>query len=1533
MKTILFFIINIISWGILNAQVFTEDFENAGSIPAGWSQEYVYGTSDWTFQSGGHSGHPSAAYAGSYNALFFTPDHNGYKTKLVTPAIDLSSATDFRLTFYYASERWNSDQDTLKIYYKTSAGGTWTKIATYDVNQSSWHKKTIPLPNPSSTYYIAFEGTGQYGYGICIDNVSITEIPRLQTVVTCDADFYDLGGSSGNYSNNEDYVVTYCSNNNSCIRAVIDYYEIEQDFDYLYIYDGSDVSGNLLQVFTGSSTNTDVTATLDDNGTAFYGLSGCLTFEFYSDGATTDMGWHMHIDCPSNCLPPVCTGNDTASDNCENHTPICNLDGYCGNTSSSYTADHTELDYDNTGIFCGTIDNNSWLSFVADSTVALIDVWVRNCTGIPPLGRIHGIQIQIYDGDCNNFTPVSNCWSPNKEADGRIRATGLTPGNTYYIMIDGWGGDDCEYFFAASENSGIIVASAGHDQTICEGETATLTASGGNNVIWTSSPTDPSLSGQEDNMTINVSPGQTTTYTATVSGYNPACPGIADVTVFVNAADATFTGLDYQYCENDPSATLSGNYAGGTFSGTGISGNTFSPSSAGIGSHNITYSFNYSVVTAFEDNFDPAPQSGWTVNGGTTSWAYGEPSGGDGDNLNNNSHPDPLLDHTSTNTDNIVLGQGLYDAISDGLGGYYDNTNEWAMTPAIDCSTLSNTTLSFWRYANFEPNWDESYVEVSNDGSNWYSLGEPLYPQDEEWTFRMINISAYADGQSTVYIRWRSNSDGSQTYSGWNIDDVKITGVQPGGTCVSTDVQTTTVSEPPTVSAGNNASICAGNSYTLNGSMGGGATSVSWSSSGTGSFSNNTNLNAVYTPSSSDINNGSVTLTLTSNSNGGCGAASDQITLTINPQDDASFSYASATFCKTGNNPFPDYIATSGGTFSGSSGLVINPSTGEIDLNATPVGSYTVTYTTNGVCPDTYSLDITITNGFDASFSYDSNAYCQDETNPVPIFTTGSAGTFTATPSGLTFVNSGTGEIDLGNSQAGTYTVTNTIAASGGCAAASDSHTVTIYESAQVNAGNDQSICSNETVTLHGSYGGSASSITWTSNGDGTFSSTSDTNAIYVPGNNDINNGIVTLTITTNTPSAYCGPVSDQVTITIHQQPALLVSLSSPHCGLADGNITVSGTNGNPPYSYLWSTGATTSQISNLPSGAYSVTVTDAYTCSLDSVITLSDLNAGQIQLLSLTDVTCHGDNDGSITITMNGGTPNYSYSWSNGENSPMIDSLSGGLYSVTVTDASNCVTIDNFFVNEPDQIQTTVNTSVPLCPNQASGTISVLTTGGTQPYSYFWSSGDTTSTLTNLSGGMYILTLTDAHLCTYTDSITLNTPAPIIISSEIYDVSCKENHDGSIAINVSGGTPPYSFLWSNSEQDSSSIYGLTAGNYSVTVSDTNNCTQTKSFTINGSEETCLVIPDLFTPNNDNHNDTWNIQGTELFEHVTVEVYNRWGDLIFRYDGSGSGYADPDNQWDGTYKGKKVLAMQTFAYVVNIHDGNKPFTGNVTVIK
>lgn len=190
---------------------------------------------------------------------------------------------------------------------------------------------------------------------------------------------------------------------------------------------------------------------------------------------------------------------------------------------------------------------------------------------------------------------------------------------------------------------------------------------------------------------------------------------------------------------------------------------------------------------------------------------------------------------------------------------------------------------------------------------------------------------------------------------------------------------------------------------------------------------------------------GTVVYTITPLANGCVGDTINNI-VTVNPMDDASFSYPSATYCQTGTDPASIITGLQGGTFSSIPvGLAINASTGLISLATSVLGTYTITYTTNGNCPNTSSVIFTITNAPSANYSYGNSSFCQNNTNPLPIFGIGaSAGIFSSTPLGVTFTNINTGEIDLSTSTPGTYSIINTIPASGGCAAASYSDAINI---------------------------------------------------------------------------------------------------------------------------------------------------------------------------------------------------------------------------------------------------------------------------------------------------------------------------------------------------------------------------------------------------------------------------------------------------------------------------------------------------------
>jgi len=174
--------------------LFSEDFENGGSIPTGWTQKYESGTVDWNYQAG-NTGSVNAAHGGSYNALFQENSFSDETTKLISPVIDFSGyTTNPTLKFWHLQEAWDTDVTELNVYYKTSSGGIWTQIASYTTEQATWAQKTISLPNVNSTYYIAFEGIAKYARGVGIDDVLIEATSDLDPTLT----ITDVSEQAGN---------------------------------------------------------------------------------------------------------------------------------------------------------------------------------------------------------------------------------------------------------------------------------------------------------------------------------------------------------------------------------------------------------------------------------------------------------------------------------------------------------------------------------------------------------------------------------------------------------------------------------------------------------------------------------------------------------------------------------------------------------------------------------------------------------------------------------------------------------------------------------------------------------------------------------------------------------------------------------------------------------------------------------------------------------------------------------------------------------------------------------------------------------------------------------------------------------------------------------------------------------------------------------------------------------------------------------------------------------------------------------------
>ncbi|AYL98535.1 PKD-like domain-containing protein [Mucilaginibacter celer] len=281
-------------------------------------------------------------------------------------------------------------------------------------------------------------------------------------------------------------------------------------------------------------------------------------------------------------------------------------------------------------------------------------------------------------------------------------------------------------------------------------------------------------------------------------------------------------------------------------------------------------------------------------------------------------------------------------------------------------------------------------------------------------------------------------------------------------------------------------------------------------------------------------------------SNGTCTSDRTPFTVSITPIINPQFQYPSGTVCTSGANVKPVIFNPAGGTFTSSpAGLVfVDNKTGEIDVAASVPRTYNVIFTFGGTCAGAASQKIAIVTTPDARFTYN-GPFCQSDNNPLPVFTAGaSAGVFSASSSNLVFINTSTGEINLDKSAPGTYSVTNTIAASAGCAASTYTTQVTINAKVVVDAGPDRTVLQGTPVQLQGSIKGGITTGKWTG-GAGTFSNPARPRAIYTPAPGETE---VTLTLTSDIPSGPCGPVSDEVTITFNPVPPEPVVDAKPVC-------------------------------------------------------------------------------------------------------------------------------------------------------------------------------------------------------------------------------------------------------------------------------------------------------------------------------------------------------------------------------------------------
>jgi uncharacterized protein (DUF2141 family) len=361
------------------------------------------------------------------------------------------------------------------------------------------------------------------------------------------------------------------------------------------------------------------------------------------------------------------------------------------------------------------------------------------------------------------------------------------------------------------------------------------------------------------------------------------------------------------------------------------------------------------------------------------------------------------------------------------------------------------------------------------------------------------------------------------------------------------------------------------------------------------------------------------------------------------------------------------------------------------------------------------------------------------------------------------------------------------------------------------------------------------------------------------PAGNEIANSGVSYLITNMPAGIYTVTVTDAngnsttISATITQPSALQITLNGTTNILCNGgnngsiNVTVSGGTGG--YTYLWSSGQTSEDLTNLIAGTYTLTVIDANGCTAQASYTITQPQSPLTLTTALVNVLCNGANTGSINLTPTGGIPLYTYLWSNGSTLQDPQNLVAGTYSVTVTDANGCTDSVAVTITQPQAPLTlsTVTTNI-LCYGGQTGNIDLTVSGGTAAYTYAWSNGATTQDINNLAAGTYSITVTDANNCTEQASATITQPqVPLTVSSTQVNVLCYGANTGSIDASVSGGTSPYTYTWSNGAvgQD---LANIPSGTYSLTVTDANSCTATTSATI--TEPSALLLTGSVNGNN-----------------------------------------------------------------------------------
>ncbi|MGE0635232.1 MAG: T9SS type A sorting domain-containing protein [Bacteroidia bacterium] len=765
---------------------------------------------------------------------------------------------------------------------------------------------------------------------------------------------------------------------------------------------------------------------------------------------------------------------------------------------------------------------------------------------------------------------------------------------------------------------------------------------------------------------------------------------------------------------------------------------------------------------------------------------------------------------------------GLADgtATASPQGGYGGFTYSWNTTPVQTTQTATGLSVG-------------TYIVTVTDAEGCTQSGPAQVGSVGGPTITVTETPVTCNGGTNgTATATPSGGVGPYTYA-WDTDPVQTTqtatGLEVGTyTVYVTDAQgcngeatvTVTQSNSITVTATYTDPLCFGSANGTASATASGGTTPYW-------FQWNTNP-VTYSANATGLLAGTYTVTATDNF--GC-TATATVTL-VQP----ALMQTNITFENLSCNSANDGSATANVT-GGTQPYAFDWSTIPDQATQTAVnlaaGSYSVLVTDSNGCVSTAGVTITQPPAITLSVS-STNTPCGQQNGTATATASGGEGTlaYSWNTNPVQTIATAT------NLPAGTYTVTVT-----------DDNDCSVTATATVvSPGGPSSTVSHTNVSCNGGNNGTA---TVTPSGG-----TQPYTYLWSPG------GATTQTAFGLTAGTYTATVTDQSgcttvsTVTINQPAAIAITLDATDIacfGETSGAINSTIEGGVTPYTYSWNTTPeqTTSAISNLVAGDYTLTVTDANGCTADETATVAEpaeLTASTVQ----THVSCNAGNNGSGTANAVGGTQPYTYSWNTNpeQTTETAINLEAGTYDVTITDANGCSVVESVTITEPEFLNVASSATPEDC-GQSNGTATATVTGGTGNYTYSWNTNpvQTTASATGLLSGTYTVTVTDENACSATSIINVPNAGGLNAEANGTNVSCFGGNNGTASLGVSGGTQPYSFSWNtNPVQTTQSITGLTAGTYTATVTDNLGCeftatvtiTEPAEFTVNATHENIL---------------------------------------------------------------------------------------------